>query len=98
MLAIDSKPRALTSAIAGDLDIIQALLHENGCAWQFARMRLPVVLGAFAGLRLAEECGLRVEDVDFLRAFVYPKVQYPTRPLTSKTSRTEQGRNTAVAL
>ena len=37
---------------------------------------------------MAEECGLRVEDVDFLRAFVYPKVQYPTRPLKSKTSKT----------
>jgi integrase len=53
-----------------------------------ARMRLAVVLGAFVGLRLAEACGLRVEDVDFLRAVVYPKVQYPARPLKSKTSKT----------
>jgi integrase len=30
-----------------------------------ARMRLSVVLGTFVGLRLAEACGLRVEDVDF---------------------------------
>ena len=51
-------------------------------------MRLAVVLGAFVGLRLAEACGLRVEDVDFLRAVVYPKVQYPARPLKSKTSKT----------
>jgi integrase len=40
-------------------------------------MRLAVVLGAFVGLRLAEACGLRVADVDFPRAVVYPKVQYP---------------------
>jgi len=50
------------------------------------RMRLAVVLGAFVELRLAEAWGLRVADVDFLRAVVYPKVQYPARPL--KTSRT----------
>ena len=52
------------------------------------RMRLAVVLGAFVGLRLAEACGLRVGDVDFLRAIVYPKVQYPARPLKTKTSKT----------
>lgn len=28
------------------------------------------------------------EDVDFLRAVVYPKVQYPARPLKTKTSKT----------
>jgi integrase len=41
------------------------------------RMRLAVLLGAFVGLRLAEACGLRVEDIDFLRGVVHPKVQYP---------------------
>jgi integrase len=51
------------------------------------RMRLAVVLGAFVGLRLAEACCLRVADVDFLRAVVYPKVQYPARSLKTKTSR-----------
>ena len=52
------------------------------------RMRLAVVLGAFVGLRLAEACGLRVEDIDFLRAVVFPKVQYPAKPLKTKTSKT----------
>jgi integrase len=52
------------------------------------RMRLAVVLGAFVGLRLAEACGLRVKDVDFLRAVVNPTVQYPCRPLKTKTSKT----------
>jgi integrase len=52
-----------------------------------ARMRLAIVLGAFVGLRLAEACGLRVEDVDFLRTVVYPKVQYPARPLKSNMSK-----------
>jgi integrase len=52
------------------------------------RMRLAVLLGAFVGLRLAEACGLRVEDVDFLRAVVHPKVQYKARPLKTKISKT----------
>lgn len=52
------------------------------------RMRLAVILGAFVGLRLAEACGLRVEDIDFLRAVVFPKVQYPAKPLKTKISKT----------
>jgi integrase len=47
-----------------------------------------VLLGAFAGLRLAEACGLRVTDVDFMRGIVAPAVQYPREPLKSDTSRT----------
>jgi integrase len=31
------------------------------------RYRAAVLLGAFAGLRVAEACGLRVADVDFMR-------------------------------
>src|SRR6266487_1754629 len=37
---------------------------------------------------LAETCGLRPEDVDFMRAVVHPQVQYPAEPLKTKTSRT----------
>jgi integrase len=37
---------------------------------------------------LAEACGLRVEDIDFLRAVVHPKVQYPGKRLKTKVSRT----------
>jgi integrase len=47
-----------------------------------------VLLGAFVGLRLAETCGLRPEDVDFMRAVVHPQVQYLAEPLKTKTSRT----------
>jgi integrase len=38
-------------------------------------LRAGVLLGAFAGLRLAETCGLRVADVDFMRGIVSPAVQ-----------------------
>ena len=38
------------------------------------RMRLAIPLGAFAGLRLGEACGLRVENVDFLRGIIHPKL------------------------
>jgi len=51
-------------------------------------LRAAVLLGAFAGLRLAETCGLRVSDVDFMRGIVHPEVQYPALPLKSETSRT----------
>jgi integrase len=52
------------------------------------RLRVAVLLGAFVGLRTAEACGLRVGDVDFMRAVVRPAVQYPTAELKADTSRT----------
>jgi integrase len=41
-------------------------------------LRVAVLLGAFAGLRVGEVCGLRVEDVDFTRGIVHPKQQWPS--------------------
>jgi integrase len=52
------------------------------------RLRPAVLLGAFVGLRTAEACGLRVADVDFMRAVVRPAVQYPAAELKTETSRT----------
>jgi integrase len=49
-------------------------------------LRPAVLLGAFACLRLAESCGLRVADVDFMRGVISPAVQYPAEPLKSETS------------
>ena len=37
---------------------------------------------------VAETCGLRVADVDFMRGYVSPQVQYPAEPLKSDISRT----------
>ena len=51
-------------------------------------LRLAVLLGAFAGLRAREVCGLRVSDVDFMRGVITPAVQYPAEPLKTETSRT----------
>jgi integrase len=51
-------------------------------------LRAAILLGAFAGLRSAEVCGLRVSDVDFMRGVIHPAVQYPAEPLKSETSRT----------
>ncbi len=53
-----------------------------------ARMRLAVLLGAFVGLRLGETCGLRPEDIDFMRGVVHPHVQYPAEPLKTRISQT----------
>jgi integrase len=52
------------------------------------RMQEPILLGAFAGLRVAEACGLRVSDVDFMRGIVTPAVQYPAEPVKSEMSKT----------
>jgi integrase len=46
-----------------------------------------IMLGAFAGLRVAEVCGLRVADVDFLRAVINPAVQWPAEPLKTDESK-----------
>jgi integrase len=51
-------------------------------------MRAAILLGAFAGLRVAEACGLRVADIDFLRGVITPAVQYPAEPLKTEISRT----------
>jgi integrase len=51
-------------------------------------LRVAVLLGAFAGLRIAEVSGLRVADVDFLRGVVHPKQQWPARPLKTPGSDT----------
>jgi integrase len=53
-----------------------------------ARYRAAVLLGGFAGLRIAEACGLRVADVAFLHREIRPAVQYPAAPLKTATSRT----------
>lgn len=51
-------------------------------------LRAAVLLGAFAGLRTAEVCGLRIGDVDFMRGVVAPAVQYPAEPLKTEISKT----------
>jgi integrase len=52
------------------------------------RLRGSVLLGAFAGLRCAEACGLRIADVNFMRGVIHPHVQYPAEPLKTEISRT----------
>lgn len=51
-------------------------------------LRAAVLLGAFAGLRDAEVCGLRLSDVDFMRGVISPAVQYPAEDLKTDMSKT----------
>ncbi|UUZ58714.1 hypothetical protein LP418_21760 [Nocardioides sp. B-3] len=53
-----------------------------------AGVRPAVLLGAHAGLRLAEAAALRVEDVDFVNGVVAPSAQWLNEPLKSDISRT----------
>ncbi|MFC8933858.1 tyrosine-type recombinase/integrase [Rhodococcus sp. NPDC057135] len=49
-------------------------------------LRVAILLGAFAGLRVAEATALRVDDVDFIRGIVHPKQQGPNKPLKTDGS------------
>jgi integrase len=49
-------------------------------------LKVAVLLGAFAGLRVAEVAALRVSDVDFIRGVVHPKQQWPDKPLKTPGS------------
>lgn len=51
-------------------------------------LRAAILVGAFAGLRLAEACGLRVAHIDFMRGVIHPAVQYPAEPLKTDTAQT----------
>lgn len=51
-------------------------------------LRPAVLLGAFAGLRVAEAAALRVSDVDFIRGIIRPAIQYPADELKSECSKT----------
>jgi len=71
----------------------RAYVATTGQVWALhdampEHLQAAILLGAFTGLRLAETCGLRVADVDFMRGIVHPAVQYPADPLKSETSRT----------
>ena len=50
-------------------------------------VRPAILLGAHAGLRLAEAAALRAADVDFIRGVISPAIQWPGEPLKSDTSR-----------
>lgn len=50
------------------------------------QVRPAILLGAFAGLRVSEACGLRSSDVDFMRGVVRPEVQWGGGPLKSAAS------------
>ncbi|WP_206489212.1 site-specific integrase [Rhodococcus sp. KRD162] len=49
-------------------------------------LKPAILLGAFAGLRVAEASALRVADVDFIRGVVHPKLQWPAKPLKTEGS------------
>jgi len=51
-------------------------------------LRSAVLLGAFAGLRVAEVAALRTSDVDWLRGVIHPAVQWPQESLKTECSRT----------
>jgi integrase len=72
----------------------RAYVVTTGQLWQLhaampAYLQVSVLLGAMAGLRVAEACGLRPRDVDLALGIVLPRVQYPADDLKSATSKTD---------
>ncbi|PPH43462.1 site-specific integrase [Rathayibacter sp. AY1C9] len=61
-------------------------------------MKPVILLGAFAGLRVAEIAALRTVDVDFMRGIITPAIQYPAEPLKTEMSRTPIPIPTELAL
>lgn len=63
-------------------------------------LRPAVLLGGFAGLRVGEVVGLRVDDVDFMRGVVHPVEQFGGAPLKSEGSEADVAipRDVAVEL
>ncbi len=53
----------------------------------YGELGAAVLLGAFAGLRIGEVCGLRTSDVDWQRGIITPAVQWPALPLKTEESR-----------
>jgi len=51
-------------------------------------LRSAVLLGAFAGLRIAEVSALRVSDLDLDKRILYPSRQWPDQPLKTRGSAT----------
>jgi integrase len=51
-------------------------------------LQVSVLLGALAGLQVAETCGLRPGDVDLALGIIHPAVEYPAEPLKTEISRT----------
>ncbi|WP_409485498.1 tyrosine-type recombinase/integrase [Arsenicicoccus dermatophilus] len=51
------------------------------------RLQVALLLGAFAGLRIAEVTGLRARDVDLDAGVVHVRVQHPCEPLKTRRAR-----------
>ena len=52
------------------------------------RFQVAILLGALAGLRTAEACGLRAADVDLAAGMITPHYQWPREERKTETSRT----------
>lgn len=78
-----------TAVDAEDQD--EAFWYSTEQVWAlyeaYGDLGAAVLLGAFAGLRIGEVCGLRTSDVDWQRGIITPAVQWPAEPLKTKESR-----------
>ena len=80
-----------TSPPMGKQKIYLATTEQIWAIYDAMPMHLQsaILLGAFAGLRIAEVSALKVDDVDFMRGVVHPRKQWPDKPLKSAGSEAE---------
>jgi integrase len=74
-----AKQKPYVASTAQVWDLYEAMAEQH---------RIAVLLGAFAGLRTGEVCGLRWLDVDLDQNLIIPAVQYPCQPLKTEMSGT----------
>ncbi len=90
MPARTAKPAAaLVVATVGAMN--PSMYLDSDLIWELAdampdHLRLSVLIAAYAGLRNAELCGLRLVDVNPLQETITPAVQYPEKPLKTGSS------------
>ncbi len=63
-----------------------------------AHLRVVILLGGFLGMRVAEVCAARIEDLDLIRGVWTPTHQYPDQELKTSCSRTPVAFPPALAL
>lgn len=88
---VGRSPVSRYSAPAGDATKAVRVCSEDQ-VWQLydampEGMRPAVLLGAYAGLRVAEIAAVRPADVDFLHRRIRPAVQWPGNELKTTSSR-----------
>lgn len=90
-VAADRLGRNPCRDVTSDSPTKREWIPTTAMVWQLhdavpPHLRVAVLLGAFAGLRVSEAAGLRISDVNFTRGVVHPKQQWGGADLKTEGS------------